>query len=176
MNNEVEIKQKTTETQAPGNDFMGRVQAAMKKSAETNRPFFILLLKVENLEEFRKKRPDHVVNGFLREMFSSIRMAVHPSQYVGYLPEGVGLIFDAVDPGKVDTIARRLVSLTQNVIRTGHYNDLTSRWTDILQQFLWPNNPGLLFTRVGWAIYPRDGAAATDLLNRARAHVAELAR
>ncbi len=176
MNNEVEIKKEAMEGQALGTDFMGRVQMAMRKTAETNRPFFILLLKVENLGEFRKKRPDHVVNGFMREMYSAIRMAVHPSQYVGYLPEGLGLIFDAVDPGKVDTIARRLVSLTQNVIRTGHYNDLTSRWTDILQQFLWPNNPGLLFTRVGWAIYPRDGAAAIDLLSRARAHVAEMSR
>jgi hypothetical protein len=69
-----------------------------------------------------------------------------------------------------------LVSLTQNVIRTGHYNDLTSRWTDILQQFLWPNNPGLLFTRVGWAIYPRDGAGAMDIINRAKAHVTEMSR
>jgi hypothetical protein len=128
------------------------------------------------MAEFRKKRPTHVVNGFLRELHSAIRMAVHPSQYVGIYNDGLGMVFDAVDPGKVDTVARRLVSLTQNVIRTGHYNDLTSRWTDILQQFLWPNNPSLLFARVGWAVYPRDGGSPQELITRAHRHVAELAR
>lgn len=157
-------------------EFTSRIQAAMVKTNETNRPFFIMLLKIEHLAEFQKKRPAHVVNSFMREVYQAVRMAVHPSQYVGIHSEGLCLIFDAVDPGKVDTIAQRLVSITQNVIRTGHYNDLTSRWTDILQQFLWPNNPGLLFARIGWAIYPRDGNSAQAIINRARAHVTELAK
>jgi GGDEF domain-containing protein len=149
---------------------------AIKKASESNRSIFILMLKIENMTEFRKKRPPQVVDHFLRELYNAVRMAVHPSQYVGYHPDGLGLVFDAVDPGKADTIAKRLISLTQHVIRTGRYNDLTSRWTDILQQFLWPNNPGLLFPRIGWAIYPRDAESASALLSRARAHVAELAR
>lgn len=176
MSNETQTQMTPSIPQATNNEFASQIQMAMKKSAETNRPFFIVLLKIENMTEFRKKRPTHVVNGFLREMFTAVRMAVHPSQHVGYFQDGLGLLFDAVEPGKVDTIARRLVSLTQNVIRQGHYNDMTSRWTDILQQFLWPNNPSLLFARVGWAIFPRDGTSAQEMINRAKAHVAELAR
>ena len=174
MSNETQINQKMAAPQITGSEFAGQIQMAMKKTAESNRPFFIVMIKIENMPEFRKNRPAHVVNGFLREMFNAIRLAVHPSQYVGVHQDGLGLVFDAVDPGKVDTIARRLVSLTQNVIRAGHYNDMTSRWTDILQQFLWPNNPGLLFARVGWAIYPRDGASAQAIIARAMAHTAEL--
>ncbi len=175
MENQVQTNQTGQAAPSTASDFSSRIQLAMKKTAETSRPFFIVMLKIENMPEFRKNRPEHVVNGFLREMYNAVRMAVHPSQHVGVFQDGLGLIFDAVDPGKVDTIARRLVSLTQNVIRQGHYNDMTSRWTDILQQFLWPNNPSLLFARVGWAIYPRDGQSAQDLINRAKAHVAELA-
>ena len=122
----------------------------------------------------KEKRPSHVVNGFLRELFGSIRLAVHPSQHVSVYQDGLGMVFDAVDPGKVDTIAQRLIALSQNVIRQGRYNDITSRWTDILQEFLWPKEQGLLSARVGWAIYPRDGATAQDLIKRATAHVKEL--
>ncbi len=173
MDNKTQVQQASA-AQITSSEFANQIQLTMKKSNETNRPFFIVMLKIENMAEFRKKRPPHVVNGFLREVFQAVRMAVHPSQYVGFFQDGLGLVFDAVDPGKVDTIARRLVSLTQNVIRAGHYNDLTSRWTDILQQFLWPNNPGLLFARIGWAIYPRDGNSAQAMITRARAHVSEL--
>lgn len=174
MNNEAQTQQTAAAAQTTTGEFVGNIQIAMRKSTESNRPFFIVLIKIENMAEFKKSRPAHVVNGFLREMHNAVRMAVHPSQYVGAFQDGLGLLFDAVDPGKVDTIARRLVSLVQNVIRQGHYNDMTSRWTDILQQFLWPNNPSLLFARVGWAIYPRDGSSAQEILNRAKAHVAEL--
>lgn len=171
-----EIQEKILSAAPPTNEFTGRIEMAIKKAAESNRSIFILMLQVENMAQFRKKRPAHVVNGLLRELYSAVRVAVHPSQYVGYYQDGLGLVFDAVDPGKVDTISKRLASLTQHVIKTGRYNDLTSRWTDILQQFLWPNNPGLLFPRVGWAIFPRDGGTAGSLINRAKAHVAELAR
>ncbi|MCG3203865.1 MAG: hypothetical protein KCHDKBKB_00542 [Elusimicrobia bacterium] len=176
MNNQVQDKTVSVSGQISGQEFIGRIQMAMQKSAEFKKPFFIVMIKIENMGEFRSKRPSHVVNSFLRELFNTARRAVHPSQYVGVYQDGLGFLFDAVDHSKVDTIAQRLVSLTQNVIRQGHYNDLTSRWTDILQQFLWPQNPSLLFARVGWAIYPRDGEGVNDLLNRARAHVAELSR
>lgn len=175
MNNQVKEKVVTASGQVSGHEFLDRMKMAMAKTAESNRPFFIVMIKIDNIAEFREKRPTHVVNGFFRELFASARSAVHPSQYVGVFQDGLGLIFDAVDPGKVDTIAQRLIAITQNVIRQGHYNDMTSRWTDILQQFLWPNNPSLLTGRVGWAIYPRDGNSVQDLLNRAKAHVAELA-
>jgi len=157
------------------NEFTGQIEMAIKKATETNRSIFILLLQIENMGQFRQKRPAHVVNGFVRELYSAVRTAVHPSQFVGVYQDGIGLVFDAVDPGKADAIARRLVALTQNVIRTGHYNDITSRWTDILQQFLWPNNPGMLMARVGWGVFPRDGGTPGALIGRARNHLQELA-
>ena len=114
-----------------------------------------------------------MVASLLREYYQAVRRAVHPSQYVGYFHEGLALVFEGVDVGYVDSISRRLVALTQGIIRTGRYNDLTSRWTDILYQFL-SSNPGILYSRVGWAIYPRDGESATELLSRARRHSMEL--
>lgn len=157
-----------------GGELLGRIEMSMQKAAAQNRSIFIVMLKIENLAQFRKKRPEHVVNGLLRELYSAVRMAVHPSQYVSIFGDGLALVFDAVDAGKVDTVCRRLVALTQHVIRAGKYNDLTSRWTDIISQFLWPNNPGILYSRVGWAIFPRDGSTAQDLVRRASNHVAEL--
>jgi hypothetical protein len=159
-----------------GGDLAGRIEMAIKKSNETNRGFFIVSLQIENLDQFRKRRPAHVVNGLIRELFAAVRQAVHTSQHVSIYRNGLGLVFDAADTGQVDMISRRLAALTQHVIRQGKYNDLTSRWSDIIYQFLMPNNPGILFARAGWAIYPRDGSTPAALLNRAHVHAVELAK
>jgi GGDEF domain-containing protein len=159
-----------------GSDLQERIKIEIQKASKANKGFFIIMLQLENMETFRKRRPSHVVNGLMREMFQAVRHAVHPSQYVGYYRDGLVLIFDRVEVGQIDTISRRLVSLAQHVIRTGRYNDLTSRWTDILYEFLCPNKPCILYTRVGWAIYPRDGEGATSLLNRAIHHKLEISR
>lgn len=162
----------TTRPAAP-NDIVTKVETAMKRTSDQGKVFFVITLQIENLDQFRKRRPASVVASLLRELFQAVRMAVHPSQYVTYFNDGLALVFEGVDVGHVDSISRRLVTLTQNVIRSGRYNDLTSRWTDILYQFL-SNNPGILYSRVGWAIFPRDGASALDLLQRARRHSTEL--
>src|SRR5688572_3139736 len=86
MNDEVKT---SAPASAVSTDFSSHIQATIRKSAESNRPFFIVMLKIENLEEFRKRRAVHVVNGFLREMYSAVRMAVHPSQYAGIYQDGV---------------------------------------------------------------------------------------
>jgi hypothetical protein len=148
----------------------------MKNSDGNNRPFFIVALQIENIAAFKKMRPTHVVNGLFREIYQGVRQALHPSQYVGMFENGLALVFDGVDVGHADEICQKLVTLTQQVIRAGHYNDFTSRWTDILYQFLSPSSPGVLFTRVGWAIYPRDGATPLEIINRALHHSAELNR
>jgi GGDEF domain-containing protein len=156
--------------------FVIAIQDAQRKAAENDQSFFVVLLQLENFSEFRSKRPAHVVNSLIRELQHGIRQAVHPSQFVGVYENGMGLIFSGVDGGKVDSIAQRLCNLAQNIIRKGHYNDLSSRWTDVLTQFLFPSNPSVLMARAGWAIYPRDGATPGNLINRARNHIAELAR
>lgn len=157
---------------AAPSDIVSKIETAMTRTADQSKVFIVITLQIENLDQFRKRRPSSVVAGLMREFFQAVRMAVHPSQYVSYYKDGLALVFEGVDVGHVDSISRRLVSLTQNVIRAGRYNDLTSRWTDILHQFL-SNNPGILYSRVGWAIFPRDGSTAQDLLQRARNHAAE---
>jgi GGDEF domain-containing protein len=165
-----------TKEVAASNDFAIKIQQCMQQSQASGRFFFIVLLQVANLNEFRKKRPPLVVKQLLREIGMAVRQAVHSSQFVGYFQDGLGLVFDAVDPGQVDTIAQRLIVITQNTIRKGKYNDLSSRWTDIIFQFLHPSNPGILFPCVGWAVYPRDGENDTDLVRRALCHIQERER
>lgn len=161
---------------AVGNDLSDRVNYEINKSQETNSGFFVILLQLQNMAAFRKRRPPHVVNGLLREMHQAVRTAVHPSQHVGIYQDGLALVFNKIDVGQIDTISSRLVSLIQHVIRAGKYNDLTSRWTDIIYEFLSPNKPSVLYTRVGWAIYPRDGRSTSELVKRAHHHSLELSR
>jgi GGDEF domain-containing protein len=166
--------QQISASQTTPSAFVSAIQDAQKKAVELDRQFFIVLIQIENFADFRNKRAPHVANAFLRELLSTVRAAVHPSQYVGVYEHGLGLIFSGVDAGKVDSIAQRLGNLAQNVIRKGHYNDLSSRWTDVLTQFLFPSNAQLLMARAGWAIYPRDGATPGNLITRAKNHIAEL--
>ncbi|MFN0118703.1 MAG: hypothetical protein ACKVQC_10505 [Elusimicrobiota bacterium] len=167
---------KTQGTAANASEFVSKIQTAMRKSDSTNKGFFVILLQLQNIDQFKKKRPSHVLNSLYRELFYSIRQAVHPSQFVGIFENGLGLVFDNIDVGQVDTIARRLVVLTQQVIRNGKYNDLASRWTDIVYDFLFPNKPMLLMPKVGWSIYPRDGATPLELISRAYHHSTELSK
>jgi hypothetical protein len=88
--------------------------------------------------------------------------------------DGLGLVLDGVDVGMVDTVSQRLLSLSQHVIRAGQYNDLATKWSEIIYQFLFPARPGLLYTKIGWAIYPRDGESVTELTSRAIKHAHEL--
>ena len=161
---------------APSSAFAVAIHQAQRKALETDQPFFIVLVQLQNFAEFRSKRPDHVANSLLRELNHGIRQAVHPSQFVSVYENGMGLIFTGVDSGKVDSIAQRLTNLAQNIIRKGHYNDLSSRWSDVLSPCLFPSNPSLLVARAGWAVFPRDGATPGNLINRAKNHLAELAR
>jgi GGDEF domain-containing protein len=174
MNENAQTQPVSTNIHPAPNAFVAAIQNAQRKSAEADQSFFIVLLQLENFKEFRNKRAPHVANALLRELNHAFRQAVHPSQFVGIYEDGLGLIFSGVDGGKVDSISQRLTNLAQNIIRKGHYNDLSSRWTDVLTQFLFPANPLLLMARAGWAVYPRDGATPTSLITRARNHIAEL--
>ena len=159
-----------------GNDLSERINFEIAKSQETNSGFFVILLQMQNMPIFRKRRPPHVVNSLLREIQQAVRVAVHPSQHVSIFQDGLALVFNKIDVGQIDTISARLVSLTQHVIRAGKYNDLSSRWTDIIYEFLSPNKPSVLFTKVGWAIFPRDGKSPAELVKRAFHHAIELSR
>lgn len=168
----------TTQTtnQAGGAEFLTRIDSAIEKSVRTDRPFLVILIQIANMPAFRQQRPTLVVNSLLRELLASARKAIHPSQFVGVVQDGLGFVFEQVEMGQADILARKLCMLAQHVIKTGKYNDLSSRWSDIIYQFLWPNKPGILYATAGWAIYPRDGAGSRDLAKRAMAHVAELRR
>jgi GGDEF domain-containing protein len=174
MKQNAQIQTNATTPHATSSSFVAAIHDAQRKAAEADQSFFIVLLQIENFKEFRAKRPPQVANALLRELNHAFRQAVHPSQFVGVHDDGLGLIFTGVDGGKVDAIAQRLSNLAQNIIRKGHYNDLSSRWTDVLTQFLFPSNPQVLMARTGWAVYPRDGATPGNLINRARNHIAEL--
>jgi hypothetical protein len=135
-----------------------------------------MIFQIANLESFRKRRSDTVVYNLQREIGVSLRKVVHSSQFVGRFQEGFGLVFDAVDLGEMDSIARKLGVLIQTVIKNGKYNDLSGRWTEIVFQFLNPSAPMMIFPRVGWAVYPRDGKTAQDVVKRALNHIQELSR
>jgi len=149
------------------NEFAAKVQGCIQKSSQTGRPFFIFVLHINNLESFEKKRSKVEKMGLLKDIGTAVRNVVHPSQFVGYYKNGLGLVFDAVDAGMVDKIAQRLVIVVQNALRSSHYNDFQGRWSDIIYQFIHPNDPGIVFPRVGWAVYPRDGNDLQKLIDRA---------
>src|SRR5262245_40662310 len=102
-------------------DITSKIESAMKRTNDSGRGFFVISLQVENLDQFKKRRPASVVSNLIRELYQTVRMAVHPSQYVASFNDGVTLVFEGVDIGHVDNISRRLVALTQNVIRVGRY-------------------------------------------------------
>lgn len=169
--------QKAASTQLPtGTEFAARITRAIDASDKTGRPFFVMIFQIANLESFRKRRSDTVVYNLQREIGMAMRKVIHSSQFVGRFQEGFGLVFDAVDLGEMDSIARKLGILIQNVIKAGHYNDLSGRWTEIVYQFLNPSAPIMIFPRVGWAVYPRDGRNAQDVVKRALCHIQELSR
>ena len=157
-------------------EFASQVNLALGKSRQLQRPFFCILLQLDGLDGYRRRRSSEDVNKLLRDIYGAVRRAVHASQYVGIFRNGLGMVFDAADPGQVDLISRRLLGLVQQTIRNGRYNDLSSRWSDILYQFLSPAGGGVLMAQVGWAIYPRDGESASDLIKRAWHHLLERSR
>ncbi|OVE76125.1 hypothetical protein BVX98_06505 [bacterium F11] len=159
-----------------GTDFADRIDSAIHRSRETGRPFFVILLQIENIEAFSKRKPRYVVLNLYKELFQILRKAVHQSQFVGTFQDGFGFVFDAVDVGQVDFIGKKITALATQVIRGGHYNDLSSRWSEIIAQFLTPGKPSVIYPRIGWAIYPRDGENATQVVKRALCHVDELNR
>lgn len=157
-------------------EFAAQVELALKKAIPLERPFFIVLLQIEGFEQYRARRTPVEANRLLRDVYGAVRRAVHPSQYVGVFRNGLGLVFDAADPGQVDLISKRLMALCQGAIRTGRYNDLTTRWSDILMQFLAPAASPVLVTNVGWAMFPRDGMTSAEIIKRAWNHLVETSR
>lgn len=159
-----------------GQEFLALIRGVLQKNQSSQQPFFIVVIRFKNMEVFRKRRSQEALRNFFVELFLTVRQAVHKSQQVCYFQEGLGLIFDRVDPGYADVISKRLFLITQHVIRRGKYNDLVGRWTDIIYQFLTPNGSPLLVPIVGWAVYPRDGASPQELVTRAIYHASEQGR
>lgn len=164
----------TTARPGVAQELNSSITMAMQKSRESNKAFAVITLQIENLEIFRRRQTPSIANKLLNDLLSNVRRAVHPSQYVCVFRDGLGLVLDGVDLGMVDTVAQRLLTLSQHVIRAGQYNDLAAKWSEIIYQFLFPARPGLLYTKIGWAIYPRDGESATELTARAIKHANEL--
>jgi len=159
-----------------GTDFANRIDWTIRKYQQMNKPFFVILLQIQNLESYAQRHPRYVTLNLFKELYQKLRKSVHSSQFIGTFQNGFGLVIEGVDAGQVDNISRWLVSLAMKVIREGQYNDLTTRWTEIIRQFLFPTHTPLIMPKVGWAIYPRDGNAATQLVKRALCHVLELSR
>jgi len=143
---------------------------------QPNSPFLMLVIQIANLENFQKRRPAHIVQGLFAEVGAALKAAIHPSQYVGRHQSGFAITLQSSDVGVVDVISKKLAALVTYTIRRGKYNDFRSHWTDIIYEFLHPNSPGILFPRVGWSVYPRDGNTPMALINRALFHLKELAR
>ncbi len=169
-------QESTQAGKATATEFFNRIDEAVKRSNQTGRPFLVVLIQLANMQAFKQQRPTHVVNALMRELLNLARKSIHTSQYTGVVGDGLGFVFEGVEVGQADILSRKLVMIAQHVIKTGKYNDLSSRWTDIIYQFLWPNKPGIVYPYAGWSIYPRDGVSARDLANRAMAHLAELRR
>ena len=159
-----------------GNDFADRIDLAIENSKKTGRPFIVVLLQIENLADYAKKQPRYVVLNLQKELYLGLRHSIHASQFVGSFQNGFGFVFNGVDVGKVDNIARGIASLAMKAIREGKYNDLTARWTSIIQQFLHPGKDSLILPRVGWSVYPRDGESSKHMIHRALYHLKELNR
>src|SRR5438045_2975287 len=105
-------------------EFASRIQLAVQRSQGNGKPFLVILLQLANMPAFRSQRPTSVVISLLRELEFGIRKSVHPSQYVGKLHDGLGLVFEGVEVGQADILGRRLVMLAQSIIKNGKYNDL----------------------------------------------------
>ena len=174
------MEAKTTQqiaSQLPtGTDFAANIARAIDKSRKTNRPFFVMVFQIANLQPFLKRRSETVVYNLMRELGMNLRRVIHPSQFVGRFQDGFGVVFDAVDMGEMDSIAKKLGILIHNVIKAGKYNDLSGKWTEIVFQFLNPSTPVMIYPKVGWAVYPRDGQTAQDVVKRALCHIQELSR
>ena len=143
---------------------------------DTNTPFLLLVIQLANMESFQKRRSAAVVQGLFAEVGAALKSAIHSSQYVGRHQNGFAITLQCSEVGVVDVISKKLAAIVTYTIRKGKYNDFRSHWTDIIYEFLHPNSPGIIFPRVGWSIYPRDGSTPMALINRALFHLQELAR
>lgn len=158
------------------NELTERIEWTIKRCRESERPFFILILQLENFEAFSRRYPRYVCLNLLRDLFQAFRRAVPTNLFIGHYKNGFGFIFDLLEGGMVDRLARALSSLATKVARDGHYNQMASRWTEIIRQFLFPQAPLFLIPRIGWAIFPRDGQDSDHLLKRALYHLKEFNR
>jgi hypothetical protein len=161
--------------QVTSGEFVNRIQNSIQKSKESGRPFAILLIQIPQLNQMKIQRPV-VARALEKELYQTIRNAVHPHQFVGIYQHGLGLVFDMMDVGNIDVLGKKLLLLSQYVVRNGKYNDISGRWTDIVYKFLFPQSPDLIQSKIGWAIAPRDGGTPRDLIKRAYHHIAELSR
>ena len=158
---------------ASSGELTAQIELALSKAKQTQRPFFVVLIQIENMAAYRRRKSNDAANRLVREIHTSVRRAVHASQHVGVVKDGVAVVFDAAEPGQVDLISQRLAALCQGLIRAGGYNDLSTSWGDVLYQFLVPGGGHPMEAKAGWAIYPRDGDSAADIVKRAWAHLVQ---
>lgn len=156
---------------AASGELAAQVDLALSKSRQTSRPFFVVLIQIDNLGSYQRRRSLAEAQALLRTLYGVVRRAVHASQHVGIVRDGLAIVFDAAEPGQVDLISRRIVALCQAELRKGGYNELNSRWSDALFQIFLPAGGEVLAARAGWSIYPRDGESAREILERAWAHL-----
>lgn len=159
-----------------GHDFNEKIDQTILENHQSGHLFYIVLLQIDNLEAYAKRCAPNVVLNLQADLFAHIRRVIPSSQFVGSFQTGFGLVFDHGDLSKLEGVARDLGGLAMKVIRNGGYNDIPSKWTDMIQQFLFPARPSMLFPRVGWAIYPRDGHNTKQLLHSALHHLNKLNR
>lgn len=173
---ELDVLTQSIENVPRQSEWAERIGVTIRKCQEAERPFFILILQLDNLEAFCKRHPRYVSLNMMRDLYQVFRRSIPSNLYVGPYKNGFGFIVDTIEVGMVDSLARGLGSLAMKVIRDGHFNDMSTRWTEIIRQFLFPQDPLVLIPRLGWAIFPRDGQDADSLIRRAFHHLNEFNR
>jgi len=147
-------------------DFLKRIDYSVHNSKTSGHCFLTIVLHIENWGEYCRHHDASLVEEFIRDLYETVRKTVKPDQYVCVLPEGLGLVFEGISEDMVLPICQRLQSSAQFVIRAGHYNDVGTRWADVLQRFLFPHAAELIYPQVGAVLSPRDGKTSRDILNR----------
>ena len=157
-----------------GGDLRGRIEMTMKTGEQTGRGFALLVLSIENLASLARRRPADA-QAVLRELYHAVRGAVHPSQFVAAHKNGIAVIFEGMGAGHADDAGRRLMLLGDKVVKAAQQKLRTSPLEELLNMILAPQRIAFR-CEIGWAIYPRDGGSAAEIMKRAEAHLAERSR
>jgi len=150
-----------------GLEYQHQIDLLIKRHQNLNDPFIVIIMQIKDLKVLSDRLPRYILMNLIRDLHQSFRRVIPRDQYIASFKNGFGFIFTGLNPGRVDVLTRNLIQIAAKVIRDGKYNNLVSRWTDILHQFLTGKEKILFKITSGWSIYPRDGVESRQLIERA---------